>query len=39
MVTPFSNDAISNIVNEAKPYRNVIKRYWTDEEVTIIILI
>ena len=33
MMTPFPNDAISNILNDAKPYRNVVKRYWTEEEV------
>lgn len=32
ILTPFPNDAISNILNDAKPYRNVIKRYWTEEE-------
>jgi hypothetical protein len=33
MLTPYSNDAISNILSEAKPFRNVVKRYWTEEEV------
>ena len=33
MMTPFSQENISNILSEAKPYRNVIKRYWTEEEV------
>lgn len=32
IMTPFPNDAISNILSEAKPYRNVVKRYWTEEE-------
>jgi hypothetical protein len=33
-VTPFNRDAITNILSEAKPYRNVVKRYWTEEEVS-----
>jgi hypothetical protein len=28
------NENFSNIINEAKPYRNIIKRYWTEEEVS-----
>ena len=26
-------DNFTSIINEAKPYRNIIKRYWTEEEV------
>lgn len=37
MMTPFSQENISNILSEAKPYRNVIKRYWTEEEVKLVI--
>ena len=36
MLTPFDGgDKISSIIggNDAKPFRNVIKRYWTEEEV------
>ena len=33
MMTPFSQENISAILNDAKPFRNVIKRYWTEEEV------
>ena len=29
----FSQENLSNIMNSAKPQRNIIKRYWTDEEV------
>jgi hypothetical protein len=36
MMTPFSQENISAILNEAKPFRNVIKRYWTEEEVILI---
>jgi hypothetical protein len=38
MLTPFSQENISNILSEAKPYRNVIKRYWTEEEVKFVYL-
>ena len=37
MMTPFSQENISNILSEAKPYRNVIKRYWTEEEVKFVL--
>jgi hypothetical protein len=33
MVSAFAGDAISNIMG-MKPFRSVIKRYWTEEEVT-----
>ena len=36
MLTPFDGgDKISSIIggNDAKPFRKVIKRYWTEEEV------
>lgn len=33
MMTPFPQENIQVILNEAKPYRNVVKRYWTEEEV------
>ena len=33
--TPFSQENISALMNSAKPYINVIKRYWTDEEVSL----
>lgn len=26
-------DNLNAIINDAKPYRNIIKRYWTEEEV------
>ncbi len=39
MQSQFSNDAISSILNDAKPYRNVIKRYWTDDEVSFILFL
>ncbi|MFS8159974.1 MAG: hypothetical protein ACMG6E_07145 [Candidatus Roizmanbacteria bacterium] len=29
----YMHDNFSNIINDAKPYRNIIKRYWTEEEV------
>lgn len=29
----FTQGNLSTIISEAKPYRNVIKRYWTEEEV------
>ena len=32
-MAPFSNDTLSNMLSEAKPFRNVVKRYWTEEEV------
>lgn len=33
-MTPFAGeDAISNFLSEIKPFRNVIKRYWTEDEV------
>ena len=35
LMTPFAGDAISNILSDIKPFRNVIKRYWTDDEVNI----
>lgn len=35
-MTTLSNDTISNLLNEAKPYRNVVKRYWTEEEVRLL---
>lgn len=38
MMTPFSQENISAILNEAKPFRNVIKRYWTEEEVKLEIM-
>jgi hypothetical protein len=34
-MTPFAGDAINNMLGEVKPFRNVIKRYWTDDEVKI----
>lgn len=35
ILTPFGNDSIASILEDAKPYRNVVKRYWTEEEVNI----
>jgi hypothetical protein len=35
LLTPFHDEALTSILSEAKPYRNVMKRYWTDEEVII----
>lgn len=29
----FMQDSFTAIINEAKPYRNIVKRYWTEEEV------
>jgi hypothetical protein len=29
----FVHENFSTIINDAKPYRNIIKRYWTEEEV------
>lgn len=33
IMTPFAGDAISSIMHGMKPFRNIIKRYWTEEEV------
>ena len=33
--SPFMQENFSAIINDAKPYRNIIKRYWTEEEVII----
>jgi hypothetical protein len=32
-MTPFSQDNIPGMMQDSKPFRNVIKRYWTEEEV------
>ena len=34
IMTPFAGDAISSIMHGMKPFRNIVKRYWTEEEVT-----
>lgn len=34
LMTSFAGDPISNILG-MKPFRSVIKRYWTEDEVTI----
>lgn len=38
MMTPFAGESISNILNgsvsDSKPFRNVVKRYWTEDEVS-----
>lgn len=41
IMTPFAGESISNLLSasdanifEMKPFRNVIKRYWTEEEVS-----
>lgn len=36
-LTPFAGDAINSMIvsSEMKPYRNVIKRYWTEDEVNL----
>lgn len=33
IMTPFAGDAISSIMHGMKPFRNIVKRYWTEEEV------
>ena len=35
LITPFAGNAINHILGDIKPFRNVIKRYWTEEEVSI----
>lgn len=30
----FMKENISAMFNEAKPYKSIIKRYWTEEEVS-----
>ena len=36
LMTPFAGDHINHIRGtDIKPFRNVIKRYWTEEEVSI----
>jgi hypothetical protein len=37
-ITPFSQDPFGGVSLDAKPIRNVIKRYWTEEEVRIVAL-
>ncbi len=33
--TPFSQDPMNSVNMETKPFRSVIKRYWTEEEVSL----
>ena len=39
MMTPFSQENFTAILNDAKPFRNVIKRYWTEEEVILMVML
>ena len=29
-MTPYSQDNLGSLLSDGKPYRNVIKRYWTE---------